>query len=333
MTKNLFAMVTFGLPQFTELAIKSIRETVKAPFDIFVVVGKPNDTETTQFLLEQFVDYGDTKYIFHSENKGFPSGLNDIYDYAWGVKEAYKRYCLVEFNMSTCDLFKEHDYGIFDRYTFEEFKTISELVKKFTYDNLILLGNDVILYPHAGDGLIDLADKSDYSIISALQYDVRDLTREFPETKQYFSGEKYIINDFSAKPWERFTSYSSEIEIADMQLYDIQNMCLYKRETFDKIGYTDVNFFPAYYVDNDYARRITLSNIKCCSLKNARFFHFWSRVFKQGTGGSTDYYFECNRRYYINKWGGEFGHETKTPDLGIFSRENELKTIRKWRIK
>ena len=57
-----------------------------------------------------------------------------------------------------------------------------------------------------------------------------------------------------------------------------------KRDIFDRIGYTDVNFYPAYFVDNDYAKRIQLAEIKCCTLQNARFFHFWSRVFKQGSG-------------------------------------------------
>lgn len=283
MTKNLFAMVTFGLAQFTKLAIDSIRETVKNPYEIFVVVGKPGDEETKQLLREEKIPY-----FIHSENMGFPFSVNDIFDYTW---------------------------------------------KYSSFDNLILLGNDVILYPYAGDSLINLANESDYSIISGLQYDVRDLISEYPETKQYFYGENCIIEDFSGKPWEKFTNYEQEYEISDMQLYDIQNMCLYKRETFDKIGYTDVNYFPAYFVDNDYARRIVLSRIKCCSLKNARFFHFWSRVFKQGSGGSTDYYFECNLRYYRQKWGGVVGSETRLPPLGIFSRQDELKTIRRWRIK
>ena len=328
MSKNLFAFVTFGLPEFTKLAVESIRETVKNDYDIFAILGKPGDVWTLDYLNREGI-----AHKVHLENMGFPASVNDIYDYAWKVEEAYKRYCLIEFNMSNCSLFREHDYGSFDRYTFEEFKNLPQLVKQFTFDNLILLGNDVILYPYAGDSLINLANNSDYSIISALQYDVRDLIKDFPEIKQHFQGENCVITDFSAKPWNKFIEYSQDTNLADMQLYDIQNLCLYKRETFDKIGYLDVNFFPAYFVDNDYARRITLNNIKCCSLKNARFFHFWSRVFKQGSGGSTDYYFECNRRYYFNKWGGLVDQETKVPELGIFSREHELKTIRKWRIK
>lgn len=323
---TLFAMCTFGGLEFTKLAVQSIRETVKNPYEIFVIVGKPGDTDTLDYLNQEGISYK-----VHTENLGFPVALNDIYDYAWKVEEAYNRYCLVEFNMSNCNLFREHDYGSFDRYTLEEFKNLPWLVKEFTYENLVLLGNDVILYDYAADSLIDLANSSDYKIISAFQYDVRDLIDEFPETSKYFKGEKLIINDFSGEPWKKFTNYSEESKIADMQLCDIQNLCLYKRDAFDIIGYTDVNFFPAYWVDNDYARRIELAGIKSCTLKNARFFHFWSRVFKQGSGGSTDYYFECNERYYKQKWGGEFGKETKTPNIKIFSRDNELKIVRKWR--
>jgi len=199
------------------------------------------------------------------------------------------------------------------------------------YDNLIIVGNDIAAYPYAIDSLIEMADTSDNEVISALQYDVRDLTREFPETRRFFSGSNYVIEDFSYRPWERFTNYSKEFTVSPMALYDIQNMCLYKRSVFEKIGYTDVNFFPAYYVDNDYARRIVDAGMKHCSLTNARFFHFWSRVLKQGSGGSNGHYFENNRKYYINKWGDDFGKETKSPELGIFTRDDENEIINKWR--
>lgn len=285
MSKNLFTFCTFGLPQFTKLAIESIRDSVKNEFDLFVVVGKPDDKETEELLIDQFVKFRDIHWIKHSENLGFPTAINDMLDYAW---------------------------------------------KENNYDNLILLGNDIILYPNAGDSLINLANTSDYEAISAMQYDVRDLINDHPEVSKYFKGEKLIIDDFSGKPWEKFTDYSNIQDVADMQLYDIQNMCLYKRSVFDKVGYADVNYYPAYFVDNDYANRMVMANIKCCTLKNARFFHFWSRVFKQGSGGSTDFYHQSNERYYKSKWGGEVGKETKSPPMKISTRDNELKTVRKW---
>jgi len=201
---------------------------------------------------------------------------------------------------------------------------------KNDYDNLILMGNDIICYPYAIDSMIDLADSSDYKVISALQYDVKDLVREFPETRKYFSGSKYVVTDLKSQCWDKFKGYSPEPNIAEMQLYDIQNLCLYKKEVFEKVGYTDVNFYPAYYIDNDYARRIVNSGMRTCSLVNARFFHFWSRTINQGVAEHNHEYFRNNRSYYIGKWGGDFGKEIIKANVLIDTRENELEHINRW---
>jgi len=199
------------------------------------------------------------------------------------------------------------------------------------YDNLIIVGNDIVAYPYAIDSLIDYANSTDYLVISALQYDVKNLVRDFPETRGYFTEKTFKITDFSSRCWELFKHYSDKQDVADMRLYDIQNMCLYKKEVFERIGYTDVNFYPAYYVDNDYAMRIIHAKMKCCTLVNARFFHFWSRTIHQETGGSSNNYFENNRKYYKLKWGGDFGKETKNPGIIINNRDYELGAIQNWK--
>lgn len=204
--------------------------------------------------------------------------------------------------------------------------------KENDYDNLIIAGNDIIPYEGAVDTLIDVAEATDYEVISALQYDVKSLVKEHPEVKKYFYSNNYIFTDFSAKPWEVYKPEHSEVpQIADMQLYDIQNLCLYKKSVMSTIGYTDINFYPAYYIDNDYARRIVNAGTKCCSVVNARFFHFWSRTIKQGSGGSTGTNFDNNRNYYIGKWGGDFGEEKVQAPILIDSREEEEEIIEKWR--
>lgn len=281
--KVLFGFVTFGNLPFSQLAVKSLRETVKNKHDLFAVVGKPGDWATKEWLDKEGIPN-----VMHAENLGFPVSLNDIYDYAW---------------------------------------------KQNNYDAVIIFGNDIVFYPHAGDSLIQLAVSSDYEVISALQYDVKDLIGQFPEVANQFKGATYNIDDFSGEPWKKFTDYSPAQRIADMQLYDIQNLCLYKRSVFEKIGYTDVNFYPAYFVDNDYARRIVKAEIKCCSLVNARFFHFWSRTIHQGSGGSNSSYFKNNENYYRQKWGGKFGEETSHPPLKIDTRVHEIETVRRWRSK
>ena len=201
------------------------------------------------------------------------------------------------------------------------------------YDYLILAGNDIVPYEGAIDTLIRIADTTDYEVISALQYDVKSLVNEYPQTKKYFYSQNYIFTDFNAKPWEAYKPIidPAQAEIASMQLYDIQNLCLYKKSVMSTVGYTDVNFYPAYYIDNDYARRIVNAGIRCCSVVNARFFHFWSRTIKQGSGGSTGTNFDNNRSYYMSKWGGDFAQETIDAPILIDSREGEEEIIEKWR--
>jgi GT2 family glycosyltransferase len=298
MNKTLIGIVSFGNIEFTKLTINSIKETTKNEIDFFVVVGKPGDTATEEWLESEKISH-----IVHEQNWGFPISVNDIYDFAWKIKD---------------------------------------------YDNLIIVGNDIVAYPYCIDSLINLANESDYEMISALQVDARALRKEYPELEKYLIGVNGIFTDFTAKPWEVFKNYSPEYQIADMQLFDIQNCGLYKKSVFDKIGYTDVNFYPAYYIDNDYARRIVNSGMKCCTLVSARFFHFWSRTIHQETGGSTHGYFDNNRRYYIKKWGNDFGKELwKTPFNGmnynlyrdimlpasikISDRDNEERIISFWR--
>jgi len=205
--------------------------------------------------------------------------------------------------------------------------------KENNYDYIILAGNDTVVYPYCIDSMIRQADETEYECINALQYDVKDLMRWHPETRQYFNGDKALFYDFDAKPWEYFKDYSPVQDVRDMQLMDIQNMCLYKKSVLDKVGYTDVAFYPAYFVDNDYARRMAEYPIKSCTLANARFFHFWSRVIHQGSGGSTNKNFENSRDYYKEKWGGEFAKETKLAPLKIETRDGEEKTINYWRDK
>lgn len=282
MSKTLVGIVTFGNLEFTKLTIQSIIDTTKEhEIDFYVVVGKPGDTETDEWLTSMGISHA-----VHLRNFGFPYSLNDIYDFAW---------------------------------------------KTNNYDNLIIAGNDIIAYDYCVDSLIQVADTTNYECISAIQYDVKSLVSEFPETREHFVAEEHIFTEFGViRPWDKFTNFSKEINIVDMQLYDIQNLCLYKKSIFEKVGYTDVAFYPAYFVDNDYAMRMLRSNVKFCSLQNARFFHFWSRTIHQGSGGSTNKNFEKNKSYYRSKWGGDVGKEKVTPTLYIGDRVLEEQIIEHW---
>jgi GT2 family glycosyltransferase len=221
--------------------------------------------------------------------------------------------------------------------------------KENNFDSLIIIGNDVVPYPHAIDSLIEVAETTDYDWICARQLDSKTLVNKWPETKEYFEGPLLKFNKFDTRPWEVPAGYSKEIEIDGTPLSDVHNLALFKRGVFDAIGYIDVNFYPAYYEDNDYVRRAVHAGLKSCTVKNAIYFHFWSRTIHQGSGGSSHTYFQMNRNFYHLKWGGDFGEEKyrlpfcgdvfrfadvdQQPIINIQSRDDEKTIVRWWKSK
>lgn len=223
--------------------------------------------------------------------------------------------------------------------------------KANNYDNLIIMGNDVIAYPYAINSLINVAEKTKHEWICSREYKVKDLCNKYPEARESFSGDKYIINDFSRKPWNlALGEMSKDICIDAAGLSDVHNMALFKKSVFDKIGYIDVNFYPAYYEDNDYVRRAIKAKIDSCTIGNSIYFHFWSRTIHQGKDGSTSKQFDNNKFFYMAKWGGDFlserfdepfGGKSYTlanglvlpPMLNIRDRDLEPHIINYWRGK
>jgi len=297
--KTLIGMVTFGNLPFSQLTVRSIEETVKSPYELFVVAGKPSDNATKAWLKATSIPH-----IVHDRNYGLPYSINDIYDYAW----------------------KENDF-----------------------DAIVIIGNDVIAYPYAIDSLITIAETTDNEWVCSREYDARALCRDVPEAREYFHGDKLKFKDFDKRPWELNMRVSPEIAIGEAGLSDVHNLALFKKGVFDRIGYIDVNFYPAYYEDNDYVRRAINAETPSCTVNNAVYFHFWSRTIHQETGGSTHRYFQMNRNFYILKWGGDFGKERFTlpfdgnpynfggielpPALKLDSRDDELAIIKQWRSK
>lgn len=80
-------------------------------------------------------------------------------------------------------------------------------------------------------------------------------------------------------------------------------------ETYQKVGGFDESFFPAYFEDNDYFRRMLLSdiNIVYTAFLNPEIYRNSMTIALQP---ELNQGFEKNRQYYISKWGGEPNSET-----------------------
>jgi GT2 family glycosyltransferase len=277
MSRTLIGISTFGNLDFTKLAVRSIRETATKDVTILVVVGKPDDTETLKFALDEA-----DMVIQHNRNWGFPASCNDVLDAAW---------------------------------------------KHADFDFCILMGNDVIAYPGCIDGMIEMAESGQWEQVCATIFDVHSLLHHHPETAKFFTGPNFVFSDFAARPWELHqprTEYGEEPN----SLKDIQNMSLYTKGAFAKLGYFDVGFWPnGYFSDNSYAMRGLHAGVKGVGASHCEFFHWWSRTIHQGPTRANNVYFERNRELYISMWGGEPGKETRQAPCHVGSRAHEEKLI------
>jgi len=81
------------------------------------------------------------------------------------------------------------------------------------------------------------------------------------------------------------------------------------KKTFEKIKGFDVNFYPAYFEDNDYHYRMKLQNMSYHQTEelNCEIFRNSMTIQKDPTINNN---FEKNQEYYFNKWGGLPGCET-----------------------
>lgn len=87
--RTLIGFVTFGNLPFTQLCVRGIRETATRPYDLFGIVGQPDDRKTADWLASQGVEH-----LHHSENVGFPASVNDLYDEAF-VRGGYANLIII----------------------------------------------------------------------------------------------------------------------------------------------------------------------------------------------------------------------------------------------
>lgn len=87
---------------------------------------------------------------------------------------------------------------------------------------------------------------------------------------------------------------------------------LIKHSLIERIGAFDERFYPAYFEDNDYHRRMKLAGVQELQVDGASYDHVGSATLKVLSAQEIQQHnkdFERNRKLYIQKWGNVPGLE------------------------
>jgi GT2 family glycosyltransferase len=307
MARTLVGICAYGGLKFLKLGIEALKSDPGFDKDFHIFVVVGKPNDRE---MEKFLRDESIITLSHSRNCGFAWAINDMY--------------LVAFVHKVWDT---HLHG--------------------EYDNLIIMGNDVIPVNGAVSEMIRVANETDYEMVCGSEFNSRFLYDNYPEVCEHFEGPNLIVKDSAIenRVWELHRDFRNGIEPDTRK--DIRNLTLFKRSVFEKVGYADVNFWPnAYFEDNDYGRKCDLLGITACGLKEAPFFHWWSRTKNEGESRPHETYYDRNRVYYTHKWHGEPGAEKlDTPfgggpytlggisvpcDMKIASRDHEAACIEYW---
>lgn len=100
-----------------------------------------------------------------------------------------------------------------------------------------------------------------------------------------------------------------------MNAHTMFGVYLQRRWCFEKVGPYDENFWPAYYEDNDYCRRLELAGMSTMEVPNCGMNHVVSatlKTYNEDEMAAHHARFEALGEYYQRKWGGMPHRETYT---------------------
>lgn len=95
---------------------------------------------------------------------------------------------------------------------------------------------------------------------------------------------------------------------------------LLKHSAWQRVGQFDEGFWPAYYEDIDYWRRMKHHGVKTLELETTSYDHVLNGYLKAMGPDENKWFHERmqeNYRRYVRKWGGAPGKETRTTPLEL----------------
>jgi GT2 family glycosyltransferase len=170
-------------------------------------------------------------------------------------------------------------------------------------DYVLVLNNDVILHPMAIDRMIERFEDelsnppihSDTIVKELGMVTCLNIKNEIRDPREIFNLPVKNNNEVA------------EFEHPDFSGFMINKSC------WNKVGEADEEFYPAYYEDNSYHYKMTLSGMKAICLPSALFYHYGSATQNEAYGVNNPVVpgpaYERNKAEYAKMWGGLPGFE------------------------
>ena len=228
------------------------------------------------------------------------------------IKSKHNLYFVLVDNGSTDNTYIEATKLISENFHYKRFEKNEGLQKAWNYgindcfvnhqcDYVFVPNNDVLFQADAIDNLVDRFEK-ERNIVPVDDLSMLDLTNSdlAMVTCMNIVGE-------CQEPSEIFMKDpASKKDVAEAEHPDFSAYMI-NQHSWDLVGEFDEGFFPAYYEDNDYHRRIKLAGLKAIVLPTSLYYHYGSRtqhqVINKPIVDSSK-----SHQYFIEKWGGSPEH-------------------------
>lgn len=157
-------------------------------------------------------------------------------------------------------------------------------------DYVLVINNDILLHENAIDRLVERFERKERDVVMVTALDVR--------------GEVPLPTMIDALD-DRDKESTEESEAPNFSAFMINRTC------WEEVGEFDNGFFPAYFEDNSYHYRMRLLGFRAIVYPPALFYHYGSRTQNESLEKPIvpGNFFEKNRAYFVEKWGGPPGDE------------------------
>ena len=164
-------------------------------------------------------------------------------------------------------------------------------------DYAVVLNNDILLHKNCINEMIQKVKLDHYPLVSGMDV-CKECAKPFDVLDLKISAAVYLVDA------PEFSCYALNIKL-------LEKLKEREKDFEEYPGLFDQKYYPAYFEDNDFHRRIKLAGMRAIKSSGALYYHYGARTIKENeeVGNISNTYYLTNKQRYIEKWGGKPGKE------------------------